>query len=176
MRTNSSMSGERQCDTVRDWLRRRPLRDNPQMAGGGSDPSLTWEEWVEQGRNAIDTEVCLLDFIEDEQDPVTRSEIAMALGYVGSDRSVGRLIELLKDKEPMVGMEAAAALGRLEKQDAVPHLIEALKSDHPNVRANASQALGLLGGDEANAALTEMLGDDDPFVRSAAQDALSRSR
>ncbi len=170
----SSMSGERRCDTVRDWLASRPLRDNPQMAGVSS--SLTWDEWVEQGRNAADTKACLLEFLENEQDPVTRSNIAMALGYVGGDRSVGRLIDLLKDREPMVVMEAAAALGRIGNQDAVPHLLEALKSDNSNVRANACQALGTQGGDQVTTALTDALRDDDPFVRSAAQDALARSR
>lgn len=168
----SNMSSERRCDTVRDWLASRPLRDNPQIAG----PSLRWDEWVEQGRSAADTQACLLEFLENEQDPVTRSDIAMALGYVGGDHSVGRLIDLLKDKEPLVVMEAAAALGRIGSQDAVPHLIAALKSHDPNVRANACEALGTLGGDQATTALTDALRDDDPFVRSAAQDALARSR
>ena len=52
--------------------------------------------------------------------PVTRTDIAMALGYVGGDRGVGWLIDLLKDKKPMVVMEAAAALGRIGNQDACP--------------------------------------------------------
>ena len=174
MGPGSRVSGERRCDSVREWLAHRPLRDNPQMAGAG--PSLTWDEWVEQGRNAADTDACLLEFLENDQDPVTRTDIAMALGYVGGDRGVGRLIDLLKDKEPMVVMEAAAALGRIGNQDVVPHLIEALKSNNPNVRANACQALGTLGGNQATTALNDALRDDDPFVRSAAQDALARSR
>ena len=174
MGLGSSLLGERRCDPVRDWLARRPLRDNPQMAGAG--PSLTWDEWVEQGRNAADTEACLLEFLTNNQDPVTRTDIAMALGYVGGDRSMGRLIDLLNDKEPIVVMEAAAALGRIGNQDAVPHLLEALKSDNPNVRANTCQALGTLGGDQATTALNDALRDDDPFVRSAVQDALARSR
>ena len=165
---------KKQCDTIRDWLTSQPLRDNPQMAGTVS--SLTWDEWVEQGRNAVDTEACLLEFLENEPNPVTRSDVAIALGYVGGDRSVERLIDLLKDKEPMVVMEAAAALGRIGNQSAVPHLIEALKSDNPNVRANDCQALGTLGGDQATTALTDVLRDHDPFVRSAAQEALVRSR
>lgn len=169
------MSGGRRCDTVREWLARRPLRDNPQMAGVGAGRSLTWDEWVEQGRNAADTETCLLEFLKNEQDPVVRSDITLALGYVGGDRRAGRLIDLLKDKEPMVVMEAAAALARIGNHDAVPHLIEALKSDNPNVRASACQALGTLGGDQATTALTDALRDDDSFVRSAAQDALARS-
>ena len=174
MGAGASGPGERRCEAVRDWLARRPLRDNPQMAGAG--PALQWDEWVEQGRNAADTEACLLEFLDNDQDPVTRTDIAMALGYVGSDRSVERLVELLKDKEPMVVMEAAAALGRIGRQEAVPHLIEALNSDNLNVRANVCQALGTLGGDQATTALHEALRDDDPFVRSAAQDALARSR
>ncbi|MEZ4730718.1 MAG: HEAT repeat domain-containing protein [Caldilineaceae bacterium] len=173
MKPTSSKLEERQCDTVKAWLASRPLRDNPQMAGAGS--SLPWDEWVEQGRNAADTEACLLAFLENEQDPVTRSDVALALGYVGGERSVERLIGLLKDKEPMVVMEAAAALGRIGNQAAVPPLIEALQSDYANVRANACQALGTLGGDQATTALTAVLRDHDPFVRSAAQEALARS-
>jgi HEAT repeat protein len=170
----SSPSGERRCDAVREWLASQPLRDNPQMAGAGS--SLSWDAWVEQGRNAPDTEGCLLELLEREQDAATRSNIAMALGYVGDDRTAGALIGLLKDREPIVVMEAAAALGRIGHRDAVPHLIEVLKSDDPNVRANASQALGTLGGDEATDALTAALRDGDSFVRSAARDALARRR
>ncbi len=175
MGTDSGASGAVRCDHVRDWLNRRPLRDNPEMAGA-ADPSLTWDEWVEQGRNAADVEDCLLEFLGGEQDPVTRSDLALALGYVGGERSRQRLIEVLKDKEPSVGMEAAAALGRIGNQDAVPHLVEALRSGDPNVRANVCQALGALGGDEATAALNGALQDADPFVRSAARDALARSR
>lgn len=167
------MSRGRRCDTIRDWLANRPLRDDPQMAGVGA--SLTWEEWLEQGRNAADTEPCLFEFLENEQDPVTRSDIAMALGYVGGDRSVGRLIDLLRDGEPVVVMEAAAALGRIGNQDAVPHLAEALKHGDRNVRTNTCQALGALGGDVATTALTDALRDDDPLVRSAAQEALACS-
>jgi HEAT repeat protein len=146
------------------------------MTGADASPSLTWDEWVEHGRNTPETEACLLEFLKNEPDPVTRGDIAMVLGYCGGDRSVARLIDLLKDKESMVVMEAAAALGRIGNRRALPHLIEALKSNNPNVRANACEALGMLGGDRATTVLTDALRDDDPFVRSAAHDALARSR
>jgi HEAT repeat protein len=170
------MSEEMRCDAVRQWLARRPLRDNPQMAGAGVGPSSTWDEWVEEGRNTADTETCLLEFLKNEHDPVVRSDITVALGYVGGGGRAGPLIDLLKDKEPMVVMEAAAALARIGSRDAVPSLIEALRSDNPNVRANACQALGTLGGEQAATALTDALRDDDSFVRSAAQDAVARGR
>lgn len=170
---SSTSAGER-CDTVRDWLASRPVRDNPGMAGAA--PSLTWNEWVEQGRSEAHTEACLLELLENEQDPLTRSDIAMALGYVGGDRSVSALVGLLQHEESVVAMEAAAALGRIGNRTAVAPLIDALKSDEPNVRANACQALGTLGGEQATTALTDALRDTDSFVRSAAQDALSRGR
>lgn len=170
----STLSGDGRCDAVREWLSGQPLRDNSQMAG--ARPSLSWDAWVEKGRNAPGTEDCLLELLEQEQDADTRSNIAMALGYVGGDRAIGGLIGQLKDREPIVVMEAAAALGRIGHRDAVPHLIEVMKSDDPNVRANVSQALGALGGDEATAALTASLRDGDPFVRLAARDALARRR
>ena len=173
METISNPPEKRQCESVRDWLARRPLRDDPQMSGCGS--SLTWNEWVEQGREGVDTEACLHELLASEQDPVTRSDIVMAIGYVGGGRSMGLLVDLLKDREPSVVMEAAAALGRIGGQDAVPALIEALNNDDPNVRANACQALGMLNADQAAAALANALRDGDPLVRSAAQVALARS-
>ncbi|GAA2623921.1 HEAT repeat domain-containing protein [Paractinoplanes durhamensis] len=159
------------CSAAREWLANRPLRDDPRMAGHGS--SLTWDDWVRQGRDA---EACLLEFLRGRPDPVMRSDIALALGFVGGERGVGPLIDLLTDEEPAVVMEAAAALGRIGDPDAVPHLIEALTSADPNVRANACQALGELRGDRATAAVTATLGDSDPFVRAAAQQALIRIR
>lgn len=174
MESASSLSGEKRCDAVREWLAGQPLRDDLPMAG--ARPSSSWDAWVEKGRNAPGTEDCLLELLEQEQDAVTRSNIASALGYVGGSGATGGLIDLLKDTEPIVVMEAAAGLGRIGHRDAVPHLIGVLNSGDPNVRANASQALGALGGDEAIAALTASLRDDDPFVRRAARDALARHR
>jgi hypothetical protein len=59
------------------------------MAGVGVGRSLTWDEWVEQGQNAADTETCLLEFLKNEQDPVMRSDIALASGTsVGKVRHV----------------------------------------------------------------------------------------
>ncbi|MBK1732170.1 hypothetical protein CKO41_10295 [Thiococcus pfennigii] len=162
---------EMRCGAAREWLARRPLRDDPAMVGARS--TLTWDEWLRRGR-AADVEVCLIEFLAEEPDPVTRAAIAMALGHLGGARSVGPLLGLLTDREDLVAMEAAAALGLVGDRSAVTALVAALTRDDPNVRANVCQALAVLGGEQADRALADALADRDPFVRSVARQALAR--
>jgi HEAT repeat protein len=158
---------------VRRWLAARPFQDNPEWASAPEEQtSSTWEDWVSRGRGIAGVEDCLLTLLESDQDPMTQSSAALALGYVGRDRSVNPLVRALKSQNSLVQMEAAAALGRLGNLEAVRPLCKSVKSPDANVRANICMALGQLGGEEAIACLRELLKDKDPFVQAAAREAL----
>ncbi len=95
-------------------------------------------------------------------DAGVRSRAAIALGRVGSPRSLSRLIELTRDSEPAVRAAAAFALGRLEYDLAVvtedaerTRARDALLAllDAPNSLAaeQAAWALGIVDGGAATA-------------------------
>ncbi len=159
-------------DDISLWLQSRPFQDNPEWLGSpASQTSSTWDEWVKKGREIPDFENRLIWILEHHKDPVNRSAGALALGFVGGDRSIKSLIKTLKTDVPMVAMEAAASLGRLSKSEAVEPLCEALRNADANVRANACTALGWLGGEKALSCLKDAEHDKDPFVQAAAKEA-----
>ncbi len=162
---------------VRNWLNTMPLRDNPkQSILLGAQIANTWEEWVAKGKEIVDIEEKLLQLLENERDPVTRSWVAQALGFVGGKLSVNALINALEFDIPLVQMESASALGLLGQPEAVEPLCKALSNTDSNVRANASTALGRLGGASARACLEKSLHDKDPFVQTAAREALREDK
>jgi hypothetical protein len=158
---------------VQRWLNVRPFQDNPEWTKAPiAQTSSTWEEWVSKGKEITGVEECLLWMLENVNDPVTRSSVALALGFVGGNHSVNPLISLLETDTPAVQMEAAASLGRLGRSEAVEPLCKALESPDTNVRANGCIALGRLGGKKAITCLKDALKDRDPFVQAAAKEAL----
>jgi bilin biosynthesis protein len=162
---------------ISDWIRARPFQDKQGWVETPAAKTFTpWDEWVRKGKEIPDSEDRLIEMLEHDKEPVTRSATAMALGFVGGQRSVNPLIATLQNDIPLVAMEAAASLGRLGASAAIEPLCAGLKNADANVRANACTALGSLGGEKALAALREAEKDHDPFVRAAAKEALSRSR
>lgn len=162
---------------ISGWLRARPFQDNQGWVESSATQTFnTWDGWVQKGREIPDSEDRLIEILEHDKDPVNRSAAALALGFVGGERSINPLIATLKNDIPMVAMEAAAGLGRLGESEAIEPLSAALKNADANVRANACTALGSLGGEKALATLREAQKDQDPFVKAAAREALSRNR
>jgi HEAT repeat protein len=154
-----------------------PLRDNPkQSIRPGAQIASTWEEWVAMGKEIAGIEEKLLQLLENERDPVTRSWAAQALGFVGGELCVKALINALEFDIPLVQMEAAYALGLLGQPEAVEPLCRALSNTDSNVRANASMALGRLRSAKALACLKEALQDKDTFVQAAAREALREDK
>jgi hypothetical protein len=155
------------------WVKSMPYQDNPNWSkASGVNVSTTWDEWVRRGREINGIEERLLWVLKHDNDPVTRSHVALALGFVGGDRSVSPLTKVLETDTSLVQMEAAASLGRLGKYEAVEPLCKALKNPDPNVRANACMALGQFVNEKAIDSLNEALEDVDPFVQNAAREAL----
>jgi HEAT repeat protein len=158
---------------VRKWLDMKPFPDNPKR---GVEPDTqiasTWEEWIARGKEIAGIEEVLGQMLESDKDAVTRSRVALALGFVGGQSSIKALINVLDSDVPLVQMEAAAALGRMGDPEAFEPLYKAMQSPDSNVRANASMALGRLGGEQARDHLKQVLQDRDPFVRATAEKAL----
>ncbi|HYO50894.1 MAG TPA: HEAT repeat domain-containing protein, partial [Chloroflexia bacterium] len=143
------------CAEARLWMNARPFQDEPQWVTPQPTEytSNTWEGWLAKGKGISNLEECLLSMLENEEDAVTRSASAMALGYVGGESSVQPLINALDSDIPLVQMEAAASLGNLGKSEAVEPLCNATKNSDSNVRANACMALGRIGGERARTCL-----------------------
>ena len=164
-------------DEISRWLYERPLQDNPErVAPTGVQTFNTWDEWLNKGRRIPDFENRLIRILEHGQDPVNRSATALALGFVGGDRSIQALITSLETDVPMVAMEAAAALGRLGKSEAIEPLCEAIRNADANVRANACTALGRFSEEKALSCLKDAEKDKNPFVQAAAKEALRRNK
>lgn len=159
-------------DNILRWLHARPFQDNPEWVEPTAVQTFsTWDEWVNKGQEIPDLEYCLTWILERDKDPVNRSSAALAIGFIGRDRSIKALIASLETDVPMVAMEAAASLGRLGMSEAVEPLCEALKNADANVRASTCTALGWLGGEKALSYLKDAEQDKDPFVQAAAKEA-----
>src|SRR6266542_1471864 len=137
-------------DDISRWLQARPFQDNPhRLEAPPADSADAWDEWVKAGKAVPHIESGLIQMLTQKDDPVMRSSAALALGFVGGEKSGEALIRALQTDLPMVAMEAAASLGRLGDPEALEPLCEALQNSDSNVRANACTALGLLGGEKA---------------------------
>lgn len=89
---------------------------------------------------------------------------ALELGKTHDSRSVGPLIEALKDSDPTVQASAATALGQLGDPTAVQPLIAALRDPHPQIRANAAWSLGKIKDLRAVQPLIDTLSDEQLMV------------
>ncbi len=162
-------------DDILRWLQARPYQDNPRRHEQTAVQTYnTWDEWIDRGRRITDFENGLNWILKNGRDPVNRSTTALALGFVGGDRSFQTLITSLKADVPIVAMEAATSLGRLGISKAIGPLCEAINNADPNVRASACTALGTLGGENALSCLENAEKDKNAFVQSAAKEALLR--
>lgn len=155
---------------IRNWLAAMPYKDSPGFTG--EHVTITWDEWIEQGRGIANGEQALIWMLTYEDNEIMRSHAAMALGIIGSKNSVDPLVNSLVSDNALVQMEAAASLGRVASPKAVDALCNAIKSDDSNVRANVCIALGKIGGIKAKEYLKRALSDDDPFVQEAAREGL----
>ena len=101
-----------------------------------------------------------------------RAGAIRALGKIGHEHALPRLVSALQDDDAQVRRSAAWALGKIKHEWAAPALIAALGHEDPEMRCTAVWALSRTGGTGSTAAVTESLSDDDPAVRAAAAAAL----
>ena len=103
-----------------------------------------------------------------------KSEAAYALGRIGSEAAVTRLVARLEDADSDVRSAAAQALGKIRSEAAVAPLIARLEDADSDVRSAAAQALGEIRSEAAVAPLIARLEDADSDVRSVAAQALGQ--
>ena len=97
---------------------------------------------------------------KDESDSV-RAKATLALGKIGTEKSVNKLIACLKSDFPLVRSNAAAALGRVEDKKVIDPLIAALADPENEVRRTALRDLkGLTGQDELYTKTQGMSGEE----------------
>jgi HEAT repeat protein len=117
------------------------------------------------------TRELLLDLVE--RDPETRGNAIRALGRVGDDRLVARLIAVFPSCTPAEQTQAVATLGAIEAASAQPFLWRQLAHPDPNVRRHVASALARLGTSPALQRLGVALRDSEPAVRLAVVQALA---
>lgn len=175
---NPPPPSENRLRATEHWLCRMPAVMLPESGSSGLTEDgqrafETVEAWIASGSSIPGVEESLIGLLTKGGASAPKINIVIALRYLGGDRSVSPLIEVLeKDDNVVVRIQAAIALGRIGQVRAVPALCRATQNSDVNVRANAYRALGQIGGKDGLAILQQGLRDKDPFVRRIAEDAL----
>lgn len=100
-----------------------------------------------------------------------RVQAIYLLEAFGDVRTVGSLLNMVRDPDWWVRIVTAEALGRMKEPRVIPALRE-LFADN-DARWAAIEAVSRLGGEGAIAALLPLLNDPSPEVRSATVDAMA---
>ena len=97
------------------------------------------------------------------RNPTHRREAIAALGTIGSQRRVLRLLEqALSDKDSSVRQQAAGTLGDLRARRSIPRLKQALNDDSPEVSFAAARSLWLMGDRTGREVFLQVLSGDKP--------------
>ena len=111
-----------------------------------------------------------------DPDPEVRARASLALGRIGRQEDVSRLVERLGDTDATVRATAAFALGLNADPDAAAPLRDALTDPDAPVRASAARALGRVDAPGNAAALVSLIRDDEGAPVREALYALWRLR
>ncbi len=98
-----------------------------------------------------------------------REEMIEALGWIGDEKAVDILEEILDDSD--MRPYAIEALGRIESSGSIDKISKYLGSEarvEPHVRVKSAEALGKIGSVDGLSILLEALEDDSSQVRSTA--------
>jgi HEAT repeat protein len=109
----------------------------------------------------------------DDKDSVVRLRAAWALGRIGDERAVGKLIRTLRDGDWSVRMRAADALGMLRAHQATDALLLLLRDENADVRRHAIAALTKIADPGSADRIGDTLKDADWRVRMGAALALA---
>jgi len=158
---------------VVEWLKRVP-QSAEDARKWGAVPYDTDEQWADAGRKIDGLETTLIGLLQDppremltgNEGPRT-SDLAHALCYVGSTRSLDVLIRVMEDtKRPEpTRVFSACALGHIGNPLAVDSLrkIVGSREEPLSLRINAVSVLEMLGDPNATPVIEEFL--EDPQLR-----------
>jgi HEAT repeat protein len=136
---------------------------------------LKCECWaISRSEQAISRVLKAFDDPDDDPNGDVRSRAAEALGKIGSEQAVDRLLTALDDPNDNVRWGAAEVLGEIGSEQAVDRLLTALDDPNDNVRSRAAEALGKIGSEQAVTELLKALDDSGGDVRSRATEALGK--
>jgi HEAT repeat protein len=107
------------------------------------------------------------------RDADLRGDAISALGRIGDDRAVPKLIAIFSGCTPSEQVQIIDTLGALEAVGAEPFLSQQLGHRDPDVRRRAAAALARMGTPAALQHLGMALRDDDTRVRLALAQALA---
>ena len=125
------------------------------------------------GEQILDSLIAATRFTQVEYKE-TRYDIIDALGKLGSQRAVPRLIMLLKSYDSDTQWHAANSLGELKDQRAVKGLLILLRNRDERVRDAAVTALANIGGKRAAEGLLKALRDSGGHADFEIETALSQ--
>ena len=104
--------------------------------------------------------------IQEEQDPMIRRNIVLALGHYDTPSATAVLQAAMADADAGVRITACEAWGRRGGQEAAERLTNLLASDtNLDVRLAAARAIGQTHEKGAIPALSETLSDGDPAIQ-----------
>ena len=89
----------------------------------------------------------LVEFLLVKYRDVDRGLAANALGQVGSEKAIKKLIPLLQDSDWRVRESAVDALGKIGSKTAIEKLIPLLKTSYSDVGGRAAEVLGQIGAE-----------------------------
>jgi len=162
--TNEEKNKEKVIEWLLNYPHKKTFRD-PEWA----QPYEDYEQWQEAGLKIKDVEKILLELYHDEDSPVFDFGILMALGYVGTEKSIPFLTEVIKDKTLYWydRRNAALSLGYMaDRGFNVSDAIEPLSQialdpeEYHNLRINSIISLGLIGDSNTIPVFQKAL--DDP--------------
>ncbi|MFX1561792.1 MAG: HEAT repeat domain-containing protein [Promethearchaeota archaeon] len=122
------------------------------------------------GQQGPEASEALPELREALKDPnhIIRLEAAIAIGFIGTQEEVPRLIPLLNDHVSAVRFQTISSLAFLRDSQVTSILIDRFEGETPENRDQILRAIGQLGGPRVFDTLKRGLTDRDPMVRLGA--------
>jgi hypothetical protein len=160
------------------WLEKWPdgiMNVGPQWTPKSKQPSLTYEEWLVEGRRIPKLQRTLIQLLDARDKRVDLPLVAQTLSRIGDSTACSSLLNSLTSSDSNLRCEVCQSLGLLRCQGALSTLCSVVIHDpDENVRANAAVALGRLGDSQARSSLEQAAHDPVHLVSICAADALGR--
>ncbi len=168
MNQESELESRDQDNAIISWLAELP-EDNVQYP---LYDTFSHSGWIEKGRKIPDLEDSLIKMLAEQDGRVDLTDVAYALGWFGSEKSVPLLLTSLKSNNISLRIESVAALGKIGDPDSFGPLQDLFRDEDENIRANVCIAIGHLCHEKSKEFLTQALNDKSSFVIDCAKEGL----